>query len=80
MWQADDVARRRPQPEEYPDGIFDKAKEAAEEHADKIEDGIDKVAEAIDDKTGGKHADKIAGGAEKAKDALGSFTSKTDKP
>ena len=52
--------------------IFDKFKkktgDLAEEHEEKIDDAIDKGAEFIDDKTGGKHSDKIETGAEKAKD------------
>lgn len=62
--------------------FFDKAKEALEgavdKHGDKVSDGIDKAAEALDDKTGGKHADKIATGAEKARDALDSLDGKND--
>jgi hypothetical protein len=60
-----------------PMGIFDKLKglgkkagDLAEEHEDKIVDGIDKAADMADDKTGGKHADKIDKGADKAKDAV----------
>ncbi len=55
-------------------GFLDKfkkqAENLAEEHGDKIEDGIEKVAEIVDDKTGGKHSDKIESGAEKAKDMV----------
>lgn len=45
-----------------------KAEDAAAEHGDKIEGAIDKGAEFVDDKTGGKYTDKIESGAEKAKD------------
>lgn len=51
-------------------GKAGQAKEAAADHADQIEDGIDKGAKVIDDKTGGKHTDKIEGAAEKAKDVV----------
>lgn len=58
-------------------GIFDKlkglgkkAEDLADQHEDKIVDGIDKAADVIDDKTGGKHSDKIDQGADKAKDAV----------
>ena len=47
-----------------------KAKKLAEEHGDKAEDAIDKVADFADDKTGGEHTDKIDAGAEKAKDFI----------
>ena len=52
-------------------GLFDKARELAGEHADKVEDVIDKVADAVDEKTGGKYADKIEKGAEAAKGLVG---------
>ena len=43
--------------------FFDKAKQAltgaVDKHGDKISEGIDKTAEMIDDRTGGKHADKL---------------------
>ena len=63
-------------------GFLDDAKakltEAVDKHGDKVADGIDKAAQAIDDKTGGKHADKIATGAEKAKDALDKLDGRND--
>ncbi|MEZ5322103.1 MAG: antitoxin [Microthrixaceae bacterium] len=52
------------------DDLANKAKALAEEHADKVDDGIDKAAEFIDEKTGGKFSDKIDQGAEKLKDIL----------
>lgn len=55
-------------------GFLDNAKakltKAVDDHGDKIEQGLDKVAGTINDKTGGKHADKIDKGVAKAKDAL----------
>ena len=63
-------------------GFLDKAKgkltEAVDKHGDKVGDGINKAAEALDDKTGGKHAPKIATGAEKAKEALDKLDGKND--
>ena len=63
-------------------GFLDKAKaavtKAVDEHGDKIATGIDKGAELIDEKTGGKHADKIAEGKTKAKDALDRLDGKDD--
>lgn len=48
-------------------GILDKAKGLIGKNASKADDAIDKVADVVDDKTGGKHSDKIDGAAEKAK-------------
>ena len=55
---------------DFLDNLKDKASDLAAEHGDKIEGGIDKAAELIDEKTGGQHRDKIDQGAEKAKDLL----------
>lgn len=55
-------------------GMLDKfkkqASDLAEEHGDKVDGAIDKAAEFVDDKTGGKYSDKIEAGAEKAKDVV----------
>ncbi|HEV2759302.1 MAG TPA: antitoxin [Acidimicrobiales bacterium] len=48
-------------------GLFDKAKDLAGQHADKVGDAIDKAADMVDEKTGGKYADHIDKGAEAAK-------------
>jgi len=47
--------------------VTDKARDVATEHGDKIDDGIDKVAGTVDDKTGGKHTDKVDKAADTAK-------------
>ena len=52
-------------------GLFDKVKKLAEDHADKVEGVVDKVADVADDKTGGKYSDAIESGAEAAKGFLG---------
>ncbi len=48
-------------------GFLDKAKGLLGQHADKVEDAIDKVADVVDDKTGSKYSEKIEKGAETAK-------------
>ncbi len=50
--------------------FVDKAKELAGEHSDKVEDGLEKVADLVDDKTDGKYSDQVDTGVEKAKEFL----------
>jgi hypothetical protein len=52
-------------------GLFDKVKGLAEEHGDKLDGAVDKLADVVDDKTGGKYTDKIESGADAAKGYLG---------
>jgi hypothetical protein len=52
-------------------GFRDKAKDLLGKHEEKVEGAIDKVAEVVDEKTGGKYTDKIETGVEKAKDLVG---------
>lgn len=47
-------------------GLFDKAKDLAEEHGDKVDSVLDKVGDMVDEKTSGEHTDKI----QKAKDFI----------
>ena len=54
-------------------GIFDKAREALHEHADKIDGAVDKVADEADQRTGGQHTADIDRGADLAKDGLGDY-------
>ncbi len=49
-------------------GILDDAKGALGEHSDKVEDGIDTVADVVDDKTGGKYSDNVDQAQDIAKD------------
>lgn len=48
-------------------GLLDKAKNLIGKNEAKVDDAIDKVADVVDDKTGGKHHDKIEDAADKAK-------------
>jgi hypothetical protein len=54
--------------------MFDKIKDLAGEHADKVGDAIDKVAGVVDEKTGGKYSEHIGTGVEKAKEFVGDAT------
>lgn len=53
------------------DKMKDKVSETASEHGDKVDEGVDKAAEFIDDKTGGEHQDKIDSAADKIKGMFG---------
>lgn len=52
-------------------GIFDKAKQFAADNPDKVREGIEKVGDEIDKRTGGKYADKIDRVQEEAAKRLG---------
>ncbi len=55
------------------DDMKDKAKQAAGEHGDKIDEGMDKAGDMAKEKTGGKHDDKIDQGVERGKEAVEDF-------
>lgn len=63
-------------------GFLDDAKAkltaAVDSQGDKIADGLDKVGDLVDEKTGGKYTDKIDAGTDKAADALDSLDGKND--
>lgn len=52
-------------------GLFDKAKEKLGENGDKVDQGVDKAGDVVDEKTGGEHADQVDKGQDFAKDKLG---------
>ncbi len=62
------------------DSPFDKLKDLAAEHGDKIEGVVDKIADLVDDKTGHKHTDKIESAVEKAKGFLGADAADDEPP
>jgi ABC-type transporter Mla subunit MlaD len=49
-------------------GLLDTIKGALKGRSKQVEAGIDKAADVVDDKTGGKHTDTIDSAADKAKD------------
>ena len=59
-------------------GFLDKAKDLLGKHEEKVESAIDKVAEVVDEKTGGKHTDKIESGKQKVEDGLDNLDGKND--
>ncbi|MBD0744692.1 antitoxin [Streptomyces sp. CBMA152] len=56
----------------------DKVSDFAQQHEDKIGQGLEKVAKTVDDKTKGKYSDKIESGTGKAKEALDRIAHKDD--
>jgi MT0933-like antitoxin protein len=50
--------------------FVDKAKVMAADNKDTVKDGIEKAANVVDDKTGGKFSDQVDQGADAAKDAV----------
>lgn len=50
--------------------FVDKAKDMAVDNKDTVKDGIEKAADVVDDKTGGKFSDQVDQGADAAKDAV----------
>ncbi|MBD0711835.1 MULTISPECIES: antitoxin [unclassified Streptomyces] len=58
--------------------LKDKAMDLAAEHGDVVAQGLEKVADLVDDKTDGKYSEKIDAGVEKAKDFLEDLEEKKD--
>ncbi|MCX4723336.1 antitoxin [Streptomyces sp. NPDC090052] len=48
----------------------DKVADLAQQHGDKIGEGLDKAAHTVDTRTNGKYSEKIESGTGKAKEAL----------
>lgn len=59
-------------------GIFDKIGDLAKQHEDKIEKGIEKTGDFVDEKTGGKYAERVDQAQQAANDQLDKLTG--DKP
>lgn len=50
------------------DNLGDKAEEFAGDHADQVDEGVEKAGDVVDDKTGGRFSDQVDEGQEKAGD------------
>ncbi|WP_405680686.1 antitoxin [Streptomyces sp. NBC_01238] len=57
----------------------EKVGDLAHQHGDKIDQGLDKAARTVDQKTKGKYSDKIESGTKKAKDVVERLTHKHDE-
>lgn len=51
--------------------FVDKAKDLAGQHPDKVDQGIDKAGDAVDQRTGGQHAAQVDKAQDAARDRLG---------
>ncbi|MDN3292708.1 antitoxin [Streptomyces ficellus] len=56
----------------------EKVSDLAQQHEGKIDQGLEKAARMVDQKTKGKYSDKIESGTGKAKDALGRIAHKDE--
>lgn len=54
----------------------EKVSDLAQQHGGKIDQGLDKAARTVDEKTKGKYSDKIVTGTQKAKDAVEKLSNK----
>ncbi|WP_419995201.1 antitoxin [Streptomyces boninensis] len=70
MGLMDEIKKKAEEAKSAITGHSDKADQGSSVK-DKMGQGIDTVAEEVDEKTGGKHTEKIESTADKAKDALG---------
>lgn len=52
-------------------GFLDKAKDQADQHDDKVDQGLEKAGDFADQKTGGKFDDKIDKGVDQAQQRTG---------
>lgn len=50
--------------------FVDKAKDLAGQHPDQVDQGIDKVGDAVDQRTGGQHAEQVDRAQDAARDRL----------
>ncbi|MCQ4082945.1 antitoxin [Streptomyces sp. RB6PN25] len=50
-----------------------KAEDLARRHGDKVDTGMDKASQQLDEGSGGKYSEQIQTGTEKAKDTLGNL-------
>ncbi|MEU6815945.1 antitoxin [Streptomyces sp. NPDC046860] len=58
----------------------DKVTDLARQHGDKVQGGIDKAAQVVDERTKGKYTDKIHAGTDKAKEAVDRLGQEGQKP
>lgn len=52
-------------------GIFDKAKDLAEDHPEQVDKAVEKAGDMADEKTGAEHSDQIDRAQQKVREFLG---------
>jgi hypothetical protein len=55
-------------------GLMDKVRAMLGQHDEKVDQGIDKAGDVVDDKTGGKHAAHVDKAQDAAKDGIDKIT------
>jgi hypothetical protein len=55
-------------------GIFDKAKDAMGGQQDKVDAGVEKAGDMVDERTDSKYAEQVDQGQDMARDKLGGLT------
>jgi hypothetical protein len=55
-------------------GLMDKVRSMLGQHNEKVDQGIDKAGDVVDDKTGGKHAAHVDKAQDAAKDGIDKIT------
>ena len=55
-------------------GLMDKVRAMLGQHNEKVDQGIDKAGDVVDDKTGGKHAAHVDKAQDAAKDGVDKLT------
>ena len=61
-------------------GIFDKAKDALSGQQDKVDAGVEKAGDVVDEKTGDKYTERVDQAQEMAKDRLRDLTGDQPEP
>lgn len=51
--------------------FIDKAKDAADQHDDKVDQGLERAGDMVDERTGGTHSDQIDKGVDQAQERTG---------
>lgn len=60
------------------DNMKDKVSDLVDQHGEQVGEGLDKVGDFLDEKTGGQYADKVDQGQAGAKDALDNLDGQDD--